>query len=291
MKEFFKMTTEDREKHVKSMCSDKCRFSGRGASVIKKVEAIQKNTKSNRDKLVVVEGIWASGVALKNGLDVEAVLICVSQITSNEAYDLMVKLIRKAGEVHIVSESTFAKMSEVGTSAGIVSLVKFPMKDMDFLKTLKDGLIVVLDGLEIPGNIGTIIRSCDGTDTDAVVICNRKTRVTHPKMLRSSQGSCFSVPVIEADAGELIEFLKREGYTIILADTDGEGYYFEESYSGKTAIVMGSERYGISREWYDTKVKKVKIPMWGDCDSLNVGIAATILLYEAALHRKHMVKR
>lgn len=290
MKEFFSMTTEDREKYIMSICSDKCRLSGKTAAVMKRVASIQKNTKSNPEKLVIVEGIWASGLALKYEISISTLIICAQDITSNEAYKLMMDLIRRANEVHLVSESTFKKISEVGTSAGLIALAKFPQKTLDYLSGRKNQIVAVLDGLEIPGNIGTIIRSCDGTETDAVIICNKKTRVTHPKMLRSSQGSCLKVPVIETEVDELIEFLKANDYRIILADTDADNYYFDESYSGNVALVMGSERYGISKEWYETQVSKVMIPMWGDCDSLNVGIAATILLYEAAIKRKGMLK-
>ena len=130
----------------------------------------------------------------------------------------------------------------------------------------------------------------DGTDTDAIIICNRKTRLTHPKILRSSQGSCFKIPIVEEEATSVIEWLTKNHYKIILTDTDAENFYFDENYKGKIAIIMGSERYGISKEWYGIGAKSVKIPMFGDCDSLNVGIAATLILYEAAISRSGMKK-
>ena len=222
---------------------------------------------------------------LKYNVEIKAVVLDLESITSHDAYKIMLDLADIAEEIHMVSNSTFKKVAEIGTSAGIFVLAKFPQKSLIDLSPEKHQVIAVLDGLEIPGNIGTIIRSCDGTNTDAVIICNKKTRITHPKILRSSQGSCFKIPIVEEDSETVIDWLIKNNYRIILTDTDAEKFYYEEHFEGKLAIVMGSERYGISKEWYEIKADSIKIPMYGDCDSLNVGIAATLILYEAAVSR------
>jgi len=287
---FTTLSTEDKEKHIRDKCYEKCRFSGKGAAAVRLVSSVQNNSRANPEKLVSVEGIWETGLLLKYGVVIKAVFLSVNGITSPEAYQIVLRLIEAAEEVHIISESTFAKMAEIGTSAGILALARFPQKKLDYLDSKAEQLLIVLDGLEIPGNIGTIIRSCDGTDTDAVIICNRKTRLSHPKLIRSSQGSCFKVPVIEDETEAVIGWLMKNDYRIILTDTASDRYYFEDQYQGKIAIVMGSERYGISRPWYQIKADGIKIPMFGDCDSLNVGIAATMILYEAAIKRKAMLQ-
>lgn len=284
---FFDLSQEEKERFLREKCWDKCRFSGKNAAVIKNFLAIKNNTKPNKEKLVFVEGIWAASLLIKYDLDVKIVLINVEDITSNEALDLAIKLIEKAEEVHLVSKTTLEKVTEVGTNVGIAALCRFPSKQLSDLDLSRSLSIVILDSLEIPGNIGTIIRSCDGTDTDAVIICNRKTRITHPKLVRSSQGSCFKVPIIELDYSDVVPWLIKNGFKIILTDTKAERYYFEQDYTENIAIVMGSERYGISKSWYNEKVEKIKIPMEGDCDSLNVGIAATIVLYQALISRKN----
>jgi len=286
---FLELSIEDREKYIRDRYRDKCRFSGKGAAAVKKVTDVRNNTRANPEKLVAAEGIWEAGLLLKYGIRIKSVFIHAGGVKSPEAFRLVMALADKAEEIHIVSESTFDKMAELGTSAGILALAAFPVRKLSELDPEKHRMLIVLDGLEIPGNIGTIIRSCDGTDTDAVIICNRKTRVSHPKMIRSSQGSCFKVPIIEAESEEVISWLSGNGYRIILTDTRSSHYYFEEDYSGKVAVVMGSERYGISDGWYGGDVDKISIPMYGDCDSLNVGIAATIILYEAAIKRKKIL--
>lgn len=282
---FIQLSLEEKERFIKDRYKGRWRLSGKSAAVIKKIESIVNNTKSNPEKLVAVEGIWASNQLLKYNVEIKAVVLDLESITSHDAYKIMLDLADIAEEIHMVSNSTFKKVAEIGTSAGIFVLAKFPQKSLIDLSPEKHQVIAVLDGLEIPGNIGTIIRSCDGTNTDAVIICNKKTRITHPKILRSSQGSCFKIPIVEEDSETVIDWLIKNDYRIILTDTDADKFYYEEHFEGKLAIVMGSERYGISKEWYEIKADSIKIPMYGDCDSLNVGIAATLILYEAAVSR------
>ena len=282
---FIKLSLEEKERFIRNKFGSKCRMSGKNAAIIKKIQALANNSKSNPEKLVGVEGIWASSKLLEYDVEIQSVVLDLEAITTLDAYNIMMRLLEATEEIHIVSNMTFKKIAEVGTSAGLFVVAKFPQKKLSQLIPKQHQVIVVLDGLEIPGNIGTIIRSCDGTNTDAIIICNRKTRLTHPKILRSSQGSCFKVPIVEEEATTVIDWLKQNKYRILLTDTDADQYYYEESYSGKIAIVMGSERYGISKEWYGMDAQKLKIPMYGDCDSLNVGIAATLILYEAAIKR------
>lgn len=282
---FIELSLEEKEKFIKDKYHGKWRLSGKTAAVIKKIDSIVNNTKSNPEKLVAVEGIWAANQLLKYNIEIKALILDLDSIKSQDAYKIMIDLSDIAEEIHMVSSSTYKKIAEIGTSAGIYVLAKFPQKNLLDLSPDKHQVIAVLDGLEIPGNIGTIIRSCDGTNTDAVIICNRKTRITHPKILRSSQGSCFKIPIVEESSETTIDWLKKNGYRIILTDTDAKKFYYEENYEGKLAIVMGSERYGISKEWYEIDTESIKIPMYGDCDSLNVGIAATLILYEVAVSR------
>ncbi len=282
---FIKQSLEEKERFIRSSFGNKCRMSGKNAAIIKKIQALANNSKSNPEKLVGVEGIWASSKLLEYNVDIQSVVLDLEAITTPDAYNIMMRLLDATEEIHIVSNMTFKKIAEVGTSAGLFVVAKFPQKKLSQLIPKQHQVIVVLDGLEIPGNIGTIIRSCDGTNTDAIIICNRKTRLTHPKILRSSQGSCFKVPIVEEETKAVIDWLLQNKYRILLTDTDADQFYYETSYSGKIAIIMGSERYGISKDWYGIDTQSIKIPMYGDCDSLNVGIAATLILYEAAIKR------
>lgn len=282
---------EERERELKANFGDKVRSIGIKAPEVKRITDIYNNKKGNKDLCVPVEGIWANGFVTNYHLKVAYVLISVEDIKTPEAHAKMLELCHLAERIFLVSSKTLLSVSESGNPAGLISLCYFPKCDLNHLLHKKNNLIVIMDGLEIPGNVGTITRSADGTDVDAIIVTNKKTRLTHPKFIRSSQGSCFKVPMAEASFEETVAFLKKHQFKIVLTDTRGSKPYYEADYSGNVAIIMGSERYGISREFYDLPYEAIHIPMFGDCDSLNVGIAATVILYEATLKRKGLLKR
>ncbi|HPV01966.1 MAG TPA: TrmH family RNA methyltransferase [Clostridiales bacterium] len=137
---------------------------------------------------------------------------------------------------------------------------------------------------KIPGISG--LSSDDGAGADAVFICNRRARITSPKLVKASMGAVFTVPVIEFDDTEqCIGWLKARNFNIYLADTKACRTYRESDYMGKTALVLGSERYGISEKWYSCGPKEISIPMMGICDSLNVGVAASVIIYEISMKK------
>ncbi|MBM7562045.1 TrmH family RNA methyltransferase [Fusibacter tunisiensis] len=288
---FIKMEIEGKEQFLKDTYPLKIRYAGAKSPYVKQVDQINNNKKGNPRQLIPVEGIWANQFVTDYSLTVEYLLLSVEEIVTPEAYQMMIALIEMAPQVYLISKKTMQQISESGNPAGMISVCEFPKRSLNQLALGPNSLIVVMDGLEIPGNVGTITRSADGTDVDAIIITNRKTRLTHPKFIRSSQGSCFKVPIVEATYDDVSEWLMKRNYQIVLTDTDGAAPYYEPEYSGNVAIVMGSERHGISREWYNQPYQAVKIPMFGDCDSLNVGIAATVILYEATLKRKGFLKR
>lgn len=285
------MATEEKERFIKTMYPEKVRLIGSKAPQVKKVNEINNNKKGNPNLQIPVEGLWANGFVINYNLKIVYLLVSVEDIVTLEAYQLLEKLMVNAPQIFLISHKTIQGISESGNTAGIITVCEFPKKSLEELKLKKDNLIMVMDGLEIPGNVGTITRSSDGTDVDAIIVCNKKTRLTHPKFIRSSQGSCFKVPIVEADFESVSKWLLKNGFKVVLTDTEGSVPYYACNFEGNVAIVMGSERYGISREWYNLPYEAINIPMFGDCDSLNVGIAATVILYEATLKRKGMLKR
>lgn len=285
-------STDDKIKILKDRYGSKLHFAGKKHHITDRVISLNKNSKPNPERLAAVEGIWSLTLAQKYGIRTKYLIICPEQIKSIESQNLIDYFINEAEETIIVSERVFEQLSEKENAHGIMAVIYLNIKPLNQLNLNEQSVVVVLDGLEIPGNIGTILRSCEATGVDAVILNNRKVRINHPKLLRSSMGSLFKVPVYESETSEeLIESLNASGYTIILADTDSEYNYFDLDYQGKIALVMGSEKYGINDSFYETKNYKVKIPMMGDMDSLNVGVATTILLYEIALKNKNILKR
>ncbi len=254
---------------------------------IKQIKGVLSNTKPNPHKLFAAEGIWLLQLCEKFSTPVDAVVICPEHIRTPEACALVRRLCARCEERYSVSAKTFEKISERGQPDGLLALARLPRHDIAAFTPAEDAVILVLDGVEIPGNVGTMLRMADGAGLDAVFLCNRKARMTHPKLIKGSQGAVLSVPWYEfASVEECRAWLAAHGVTVYLADTRAERYYFDEPFGTKTALVMGSERYGIDREWYAGDYKMIAIPMEGSCDSLNVGVAATVLAYEAVRKNK-----
>ncbi len=253
-----------------------------GHPAVKDVLAIERNTAPNRFGLVAAEGLWAVKLALELGLRIDTFFCCPELIRAGEAQARADELAACARRSFQVSEKTFARMSERGEADGLLALVEMPRWDAGQIELGESALVVVTDGVEIPGNLGTLIRTMDACKADLLITTNRRTRMSHPKVFRGSQGMSLAVPHVEFDdTAEAITWLKRHQFTVCLADTSNSVNYRQLDYQGRTAIVVGSERYGISRVWYEHGFACVGVPMLGHADSLNVSVSASVLLYEA----------
>lgn len=265
---------------------------GDGHSIVKHIKGLVSNSKPNPTRQYVAEGLWFNKMLVDSGAALHAIVVCPEKVYTVEAAKLVEELAQRCDQRFTVSAKTFEKISEREKPDGVMSIAYFAMTDVDDIAFTDKSVVLVLDGVEIPGNVGTMIRVADGAGVDAVFICNRKARMTHPKLLQSSMGSVLNIPITEfASADECYEALSSRGFEIYLTDSRAEKSYYEYPYGKRTAFVMGSERYGISRGWYDKDVKLLSIPMFGKCDSLNVGVAATVVCYEASLKNKGFIKR
>lgn len=281
------MNSEEKRNQFMEKHSGKLKFAGIKHPRIKQVQSIIKNTKSNPRNLIVVEGFWGVEKCLEKGLNFDAVLFSPELFLSDNSEILAEKLISKSEEFDrcICSDKVFARISEYKKPDGILAVCEMPAYEFADMKPDGNSIYIVLDGVEIPGNIGTIFRSCDGAGVRGVIICNRRARLTHPKVIKGSQGAVFSIPVIECEVSTAIEWLKENDVKIVLTDTDAEVDYDQTNYSGNIAIVAGSERYGITGEWYNHDDKRIKIPMRGSCDSLNVAVSTSIIMYQVSMEK------
>lgn len=254
---------------------------------IKQIKGVISNTKPNPRKLFVAEGIWMLSMCEKFHTPIDSLILCPEHIRTPEAAALAEKIAARTAELYTVSAKTYEKISERGQPDGLLALAQLPRHELSDFHPKNDAVLLILDGVEIPGNIGTMLRMADGAGVDGVFLCNRKARLTHPKLIKGSQGAILSVPFFEFETvAACREWLDKNKFTVYLADTRAKLFYYDEPFGKKTALVMGSERYGISREWYDGTYQMIAIPMEGSCDSLNVGVAATVLAYEAVKKNK-----
>jgi TrmH family RNA methyltransferase len=249
---------------------------------IKQVMDLQRNATANPDRLFVAEGLWAHNVLLETGVDVEMLLWCPEVAYSPEARRRAEEVAARAVRAYQISEKTLERIGERGRPDGLVSVARLPRWDPGALALGEHALVLVADAVEIPGNLGTLLRTLDACRADCLILTNRRTRLTHPKVFRASHGMSLRVPTVEfTGVDDAIGWLAGRGFTVYLADTDDALPYRRVDYRGRIALVTGNERYGISRPWYEYGFARIAVPMLGSADSLNVAVSASILLYEA----------
>jgi RNA methyltransferase, TrmH family len=230
----------------------------------------------------VAEGLFENNAVLDAGVPVEVFLWCPEAACSDEAAKRAGQLAVRARRSYQISARTLQQLAERPNPDGLITVAQLPDWQPEEMAFGADALVLVTDALEIPGNLGTLIRTLDACSADCLVMTNRRTRLTHPKVLRSSQGMSITVPSVEfGEVDEAISWLRQHRFTVYIADTGDSVNYRTCDYRGRTALVVGSERYGVSRPWYDAGFQRVGIPMLGSADSLNVSVSASVLLYEA----------
>ncbi len=168
---------------------------------------------------------------------------------------------------------------------GIVAVARIPDTSLGALSLPSDALVVVVEGVEKPGNLGAVLRSADGAGADAVIAADPRTDLFNPNAVRASQGTVFAVPVAGAPSAEVRTWLRRAGVRVLAARVGGAVSYTDADLRGPLAIVLGSEASGLSDAWSGGDVAAIGLPMLGVADSLNVSIAAAVLLYEARRQR------
>lgn len=234
------------------------------------------------ERQCVLDGYWALKKAADAGMHIRSFFFCSDFIESETALALQRRYLGLAEACYSVSARTFEKLSDRDDPCGMLAVADLPEHTPDEMKHAP--VLVVLDGLETPGNIGTILRTCDGAGIGGALIVNQRVRLTHPKLIKGSMGAAFSVPVAAFNSVcDCRKWLAVNAYTVYLADTRAEKSLGALQYRFPAALVCGSERYGISPEWYDGTERLIKIPMHGTGDSLNVGVAASIFLYDMAV--------
>jgi RNA methyltransferase, TrmH family len=246
------------------------------------VRDIQANRSGIPRRTFVAEGLFENNIVLETGVSVDAFLWCSEMAYSDEAQKRAAELTARARRSYRISEKTLARLAERPNPDGLLSIAQLPDWGPDTIDLGPDALVLVTDALEIPGNLGTLVRTLDACAADCLVMVNRRTRLTHPKVLRASQGTSIRVPSFDFERVEdALAWLYDEDFTVYIADTDDSVNYRTCDYRGRTALVVGSERYGVSKPWYEADCKRIGIPMLGSADSLNVSVSASVLLYEA----------
>lgn len=243
---------------------------------VKRLLALQEKSRLRREEgLFVVEGRRELEHCIEAGFEVDTVFVCP------EIYD------GPSGcrQFHL-SKELYEKVAYRGSTEGIIAEVKTRTLCLEDLQLKEDPLIMVLESVEKPGNLGAVLRSADAAGADAVIVCDPLTDLFNPNLIRASIGAIFTVPTVACTSSEAISFLKARGIRILTAQLQDSSVYYDVDMTCGTAIVMGTESTGLTPVWRKAADAHILIPMLGRLDSLNVSVSASILLYEAVRQRK-----
>ena len=229
---------------------------------------------------LTLEGTWMIGQALTAGVRLQAVFVCPALLHSADGLDLARSAVRAGAEGLEVSERVLARLTDRDRPDGIAAIGEAHPRTLDDIRVGRRTRVVIADGWDLPGNLGTLIRCADAAGASGVLVVEQGFGLGHPLVVRASMGAALTVPVVAVARTAARQWLAAKGFRIIAADPAGSRSYREVDYRGPLAIIVGSERRGLAREWLAAADSVAAIPMLGTCDSLNAAVAAALLLYE-----------
>lgn len=228
----------------------------------------------------LIEGRREIELAQKGGYEIETLLFLPEICSENEAR----KLSRNASLIEINKE-VYQKLAYRDTTEGVLAIAKTKNLSLSELNLGENPLILVAESPEKPGNIGALLRTADAANLDAVIIANPKSDLYNPNIVRSSVGCLFTNHIATGTTEEIISFLKQKNISIYCATLQNSTGYHTQDYTTPTALVVGTEATGLTQEWRNEATQNIIIPMQGAIDSMNVSVAAAILIFEAKRQR------
>lgn len=249
---------------------------------IRNLLLLQEKSKARREQgLFVVEGRRELEHCLAAGFKVRTLFVC-PEIAGQAGNDAMPE---KSLCIEI-PEHLYRKVAYRESTEGIIAEVEYKSLELTDLTLPDNPLIMVLESVEKPGNLGAVLRSADAAHADAVLICDPLTDLYNPNLIRASIGAVFTVPTVACSSKEAIAFLQKRNIQILTAQLQDSSFYYDIDMKRGTALVMGTEATGLTDEWRKAASAHIRIPMLGRLDSLNVSVSAAILLFEAVRQRQ-----
>ena len=246
---------------------------------IKQLLQLQEKSKLRRETgLFVVEGRREIEHCLEGGFHIRTLFVCPEIAGEAAISGAFARTVTPTGMP--VGDPDGSRSTE-----GVIAEVEYKSLGLEDLALGDNPLIVVLEAVEKPGNLGAVLRSADAAGADAVIVCDPLTDLYNPNLIRASVGAVFTVPTVVASSEELIPWLKERGIRILTAQLQDSSLYYDYDMKGGTALVMGTESTGLSERWRQAADAHIRIPMLGRLDSLNVSVSAAILLFEAVRQR------
>ncbi len=252
---------------------------------IKAVVRLRESRVRRRERRIVIDGIREIGRAAAAGFPLVEVYAGDDAALNPAVHSLLEAAGAAGAELFEVPLAVLGKISYGERTEGIVAVAEWPDRSLDSLPEAENPLIVVLEGIEKPGNLGAVIRTADGAGATAVIAAEGNTDLYNPNAIRASLGTIFSLPILSAGNEETLAWLRRREIPMFAARVDGRIAWHAAALAGPAALVLGSEAEGLSTAWHGEDITAVSLPMLGAADSLNVSATAAVLLYEAVRQR------
>ncbi len=229
----------------------------------------------------LIEGKREIELAVKGNYEIETILFCPEFFIQSENSNIEISKNRNIE----ISKEVYQKLAYRDTTEGILAIAKTKNLSLSDLQLPENPLILVLESIEKPGNIGAMLRTADAANIDAVILANSKSDLYNPNIVRSSVGCLFTNQIASGTTEEIIAFLKEKNINFYSATLQNSNEYHKVDYTTPTALVVGTEATGLTQKWRDESTQNIIIPMQGEIDSMNVSVAAAILLFEAKRQR------
>lgn len=250
---------------------------------IKNVIKLYKSKERSAQKLFVIEGARELSLAIAGNYKIDRVYVNKEMFAGSKYPDVLNAISEE--RIIDISPEVFEKIAYRENSDGIIALAIPVLHTLDQLKLSENPFIIVLESVEKPGNLGAILRTADAAGVDAVIVCDPQTDLYNPNVIRSGVGTIFTVPTAICSSKEAIKWLKMNNITSFAAELEASDLYQNANFKGPSAIVMGTEADGLTDIWLKNANKRIKIPMLGIIDSLNVSVSTAVITFEAMRQR------
>lgn len=252
---------------------------------IKALVRLRRRRERDRTGTFLVEGFRELSRAVEAGVEIRTVYACPELYLGSNEQALLDMAGSAGAEVVEVAEQAFRKASYRDRPEGLLAVASQFDHSLAALDPPPDPLVLVLEAIEKPGNLGTMLRTADAAGVSGVIVCDPATDPFNPNVVRASIGTLFTVPLAMSSTSEAVEWLQGRGIRTVATTPEVSLVYSEADLTGGVAVVVGSEQYGLSDRWLSAADVRVRIPMRGRADSLNAAMAAGVVLFEALRQR------
>lgn len=252
---------------------------------IKNTVKLHQRKYRNRQERMIIEGYRSILRAVDNGYPLQELFLCPPLFFGKNEWALVQRVEDTGAQRFEVTEEIFRKIALRQRSEGLLTIAQQIHRPLRDHQPQNSDFYIIAESIEKPGNLGTVLRSADCAGISGVIVCDPCTDVYHPDVIRASVGAFFSVPVYESSTDEALAWCRRYGIRTLAATPHTDRLYTGADMRSAAAVVVGTEQYGLSQRWLEEADQQIKLPMFGQADSLNVAMSATLLVYEAVRQR------